>query len=67
MKKAIRVRILGEAWVLRVVAKVERKTRTRDAESAAASKGCAAEPSSGALSGKSVGIDVGDRVSQFWR
>ena len=62
MKNANKAETSKEAKALTVVAKVEKKLRAKGKPNAAT-----VETSSGALSGETVGLDVGDRVSQFCR
>ena len=62
MKNANRAETSKEAKALTVVAKVENELRAKGKPNAAT-----VEASSGALSGETVGLDVGDRVSQFCR
>ena len=62
MKNANRAETSKEAKTLTVVAKAEKKLRAKGKPNAAT-----VEASSGALSGETVGLNVGDRVSQFCR
>ena len=61
MKNANKAETSKEAKALSVVAKVEKQSRAKGKPSAAT-----VEPGNG-LSGETVGLDVGDRVSQFCR
>ena len=61
MKNANKAETSREAKALSVVAKVEKQSRAKGKPSAAT-----VEPVNG-LSGETIGLDVGDRVSQFCR
>lgn len=61
MKNANKAATSKEANALSVVAKVEKQSRAKEKPSAAT-----VEPVNG-LSGETIGLDVGDRVSQFCR
>ena len=61
MKNANKAETSKEAKALSVVAKVEKQSRAKEKPSAAT-----VEPGNG-LSGETIGLDVGDRVSQFCR
>lgn len=61
MKNANKAEMLKEAKALTVVAKVEKKLRAKGKPN-----GITAEAANG-LSGETIGLDVGDRVSQFCR